>query len=186
MKLDRTALTTIIIILIIIAGAAYYVWFSGAAEDRQMAALPTDNFNKAAQSINLTNLDDNPVELKDFRGKVLVANSWASWCPFCATELKDFESLASEYKDRGVVVLAINRAESKPQIQAYLNTLSNLDNLVILQDKEDSYYKFIGGFSMPETIFYDTKGNVVFHKRGFMKLEEMRSNIESTLNVGQE
>lgn len=177
MKLDKASLITIIVIAIVILGAAYFVWFSDTARERKLDALPTDNFNSIARAINLTDLDDNPVSLSDYRGSVLVVNTWASWCPFCVQELPDFQKLAAEYPEQDVVVLAINRAESKPQIKSYLNTITELNNLIILQDQSDTYYKHIGGFSMPETVFYDTDGNVVVHKRGFMKLDEMRTHV---------
>jgi len=183
MKFDKSSIITISVILVIITGAAYYVWFSNAAQERKFETLPADNVNKAAKQVSLTNLNDNPVSLSEYQGSVLVANLWASWCPFCTQELKDFETVAGEYKDKGVVVVAINRAEPKLQLQSYLNTLMEFENLVILQDKNDTYYKFIGGFSMPETIFYDRAGNVVNHKRGYIKLEEMRTNLDSILNA---
>ena len=181
MKTDKASVGTIIIIILVIIGAAYYVWFSNSAKERQLDNLPADNFNKTLGTVTLTDLDDNPVSLSDFNGSVLAVNTWASWCPFCTQELPDFQTLASEYKDKNVIVIAVNRAESKPQIQAYLNTLPNMSDLQILQDKTDSYYKFIGGFSMPETIFYNTEGNVVTHKRGFMKLDEMRTLVEQAI-----
>ncbi len=186
MKLDKASIITIVILLLVIAGAVYFVWFSNTAQEKKLDALPNDNFNKVVRSVNLTDLDDRPVSLADYQGSVIVVNTWASWCPFCTQELPDFETLASEYKEKGVVVIAINRAESKLQIQAYLNTLPSFSNTIVLQDVGDSYYKFIGGFSMPETVFYDTDGTVVVHKRGFMRLEEMRQQLETVLNLAAE
>ena len=57
---------------------------------------------------------------------------------------------------------------------------------MFILDAADHLYGQIGGFSMPETIFYDTEGNVVVHKRGFMDLNEMRTHTEKALLISDE
>jgi len=64
-----------------------------------------------APDFSLEDLDGNMVSLSDFRGQNLVINSWATWCPFCVTELPDFAALQKEFGDQ-IVVIAINRQES--------------------------------------------------------------------------
>ena len=116
-----------------------------------------------------------PVSLDSFRGKPLVINSWAVWCPFCKQELPDFAALQSEFPD--VVVIAIDRAESLEMAKSYTDSLGISESMVFLMDASDDFYKNIGGFSMPETVFIDSGGTIVFHKRGPMTLEEMRATV---------
>lgn len=183
MNINKTTFITFTILLVLLSAAAYLVWFSPSAKERKISALPDDNFNKVSQSLELTDLNGTPVALKDFRGSTLVVNSWASWCPFCIQELPDFERLSQEFADANVKVLAVNRAESKVQIESYLRTLQSFESMLILQDTNDTLYRAMGGFSMPETVFYDTTGNVVFHKRGFMNYEEMKIHLNQALNT---
>jgi len=114
--------------------------------------------------------------LSQFKAPVVVINAWASWCPFCVEELPDLATLAEEFPD--VPVVAINRGESSADAQEFLSTLSlDGDALHLLYDPEDSFYKFIEGFGMPETIFVDAEGVTLFHKRGIMSLQEMRDTV---------
>ena len=128
-----------------------------------------------------TDLGGNPVDLDEFSGKALVVNSWASWCPFCVQELPDFDLLGEEFKN-DVVVVAINRRESASEARTFLNSIDNPENIEFWLDSGDAFYRSIGGFAMPETLFLDREGNISFHKRGFMTLEEMRSHTETALN----
>ena len=54
--------------------------------------------------------------------------------------------------------------------------------MTFLLDSKDAFYKGIGGFSMPETIFADADGNIIIHKRGPIALDEMRQKVNSIIN----
>jgi len=128
-----------------------------------------------------TDLSGNPFSFDAYRGKVRVVNSWASWCPFCTEELKNFETLAQEYAEQDVVVIAVNRKESKERAQAFLDTLGDFTYTKFAIDLTDAFYKSIGGFSMPETVFYDAQGNIVLHIRGLIDIEDMRQYTEKAI-----
>lgn len=132
-------------------------------------------------SVGYTDLDGNPIDLQQYAGKIRVVNSWATWCPFCVEELKDFERLASA-SGEDTVVIAINRAETKDKIKAYLQKLGNFEHVIFVQDKGDNFYDSINGFAMPETMYYDDSGQVSFQKRGFMRLDEMKSHLKTVRN----
>lgn len=126
------------------------------------------------------NYDGKTITLSNFRGKPLVINSWAAWCPFCRKELVDFATAQKEFGDK-VVIIAIDRAESKVVAKKYSDELGVTDDLVFLLDPADSFYQSIGGFSMPETIFISKDGMIKFHKRGPMGLEEIRQKTKEVL-----
>lgn len=117
------------------------------------------------------------VKLSDFRGKPLLVNAWAAWCPFCVDELPDFAAIQEEFKDR-IIVVAINRAEPLKTAKFFSDKVGVTGRLILLLDPSDSFYQSLGGFSMPETIFVDKEGKIVFHKRGPMSLEEMRRRVQ--------
>lgn len=135
-----------------------------------------------APDFALQDLDGNTVRLADVVGKPLVVNSWAAWCPFCRKELVDFAAAQREFGER-VTVIAIDRAEARDVVRRYSDEIGVTDALVILLDPEDTSYRSIGGFSMPETIFVDAGGSLVLHKRGPMNLEEIRQHIERTIGL---
>lgn len=53
--------------------------------------------------------------------------------------------------------------------------------MVFLLNKNDAFYRAIGGFSMPETIIINNNGAIVLHKRGPLRFEEMKAEIKKVL-----
>lgn len=136
----------------------------------------------ADQVFNLTFTDynGNKIALADFRGKPIIVNTWATWCPFCVKELKDFAALQEE-SGEDVTVIAVDRSESLGQAKQYTDDLGVSGKLTFLLDPGDSFYRTIGGFSMPETIFVNKNGEIIIHKRGPMELDEMREKVKQIL-----
>ncbi|MBI4193348.1 MAG: TlpA family protein disulfide reductase, partial [Candidatus Colwellbacteria bacterium] len=130
--------------------------------------------------LRLADYSGAPVSLGDYRGKPLVVNSWAAWCPFCKQELPDFAAAQKEFGER-VTIIAVDRAESLSVAREYTDEAGITSSLTFLLDPSDSFYKAIGGFSMPETIFVDTSGKIVEHVRGPITLDEMREKITSLI-----
>ena len=134
-----------------------------------------ERFDKAP-SFTLKDYNGNDVSFSDFQGKITVVNSWAVWCPFCVKELNEFALLQEEFGDE-IAVIAIDRAESLKKAKGFTDELGVTDKFVFLLDPRDSFYKSIGGFSMPETLFIDKEGNIRIHKRGPMSFKEMKEKV---------
>lgn len=124
----------------------------------------------------------NQVSIADFLGTPMVLNSWAAWCPFCREELPDFATVQKEFGDQ-VVIIAIDRAESLETAKKYTDQLGVTDDLIFLLDPKDEFYKAIGGFSMPETIFVDKDGNIRQHRRGPMDVSEIRQRVSNLIRI---
>src|SRR3989344_7171016 len=128
----------------------------------------------------LRDYNDKIVKLSDFANKPLVINSWAVWCPFCVDEIPDFVRAQEEFGEK-VKIILINRAESLDVAKKFSDEVGVSKQLLLLLDPSDSFYRAIGGFSMPETIFVDVDGNIVIHKRGPMRLPEIREKINQII-----
>ncbi len=131
-------------------------------------------------NVVLQEADGSDITLSSFIGKPLVVNSWAVWCPFCRQELPDFAALQKEFGD-AVVVIAVDRGEPREKAKGYTDELGITNDMIFLLDPSDAFYKAIGGFSMPETIFVTATGDIALHKRGPMTLEEMREAVNQYL-----
>lgn len=144
---------------------------------------PQETLSQDASKVLALSFKDyqgNTVTLSQFADKPLVVNSWAAWCPFCREELKDFSAVQKELGD-SVVIIAIDRAESLETAKRYSDELGVSNDLLFLLDPSDSFYRALGGFSMPETIFINREGNIVDHKRGPMKVPEIKERIQKIL-----
>lgn len=163
----------IILVIIILVAITAIGWFliSKQSSNQDQSAILT-----RAPDFSLQDYNGKTIGFSDFAGKPVIVNSWAAWCPFCKKELPDFVAIQKEFGDK-VVIIAIDRSESRDVAKKYSDELEVTDDLIFLLDPSDSFYKSIGGFSMPETIFVDKNGNIVDHKRGPMDINEIRQKI---------
>ena len=76
-----------------------------------MARLEADDVKRQNADFTLTDLQGKSWHLRDLRGKVVLVNFWATWCPPCRKEMPDLQALFDKYKDQGFVVLAISDEE---------------------------------------------------------------------------
>ncbi|EWG09761.1 TlpA disulfide reductase family protein [Cytobacillus firmus] len=93
-----------------------------------------------APDFELTDMEGNPVKLSDYRGKAVLLNFWASWCPPCRAEMPHMEKLYKKYKDKKFDILAVN--------------LTNTE-----KNKGDAE-KFVKELGLTFTIPMDVKGTV--------------------------
>ncbi len=163
-------------VLIIAAGLG---WFFLAGNDTE---APGGDNRIPLPDLFFRDYEGQEIKLADFRGRPMVVNTWASWCPFCVEELPVFASAQEEIGDQITFVL-INRAETLQAAQRFSGQVGVTGRLVLLLDPADSFYKSIGGFSMPETIFVDKEGFIIQHKRGPMPLEEIRRRIKEAFGL---
>lgn len=155
--------------------------FVGRTDDEKKHVAKNTDFDRVA-NIALNDYTSNTVTLEKYRGRPLIINVWAVWCPFCRQELPDFVTLQAELGDE-VVVVAIDRAETLEEVKGFTDELGISDALVFLIDRDDRFYKISGGFTMPETLFLAGDGTIAVHKRGFMTLDEMREHADKIIGT---
>jgi cytochrome c biogenesis protein CcmG/thiol:disulfide interchange protein DsbE len=100
---------------------------------------------------------DHKVALHDFRGKTVVLNFWATWCPPCVDEMPSLVKLQSDLKDR-VVVLAVSVDEDERSYRTFLKK-NNVD-LLTVRDPQQKSNELYGTFKFPETYIIDRNGVV--------------------------
>lgn len=177
-----SAVTLIIIVLIVLI-VAFFTW-KVISKNQVMDSVESSaaiSLNTKAGQSPYTDIDGNTVNLSDYIGKVLVVNSWASWCPGCSVELKKIAGVLEQYNDDQVIALAINRSEPSTTAISYLRSVDNTGRLRLIMDPEDRYFNSIGGYNMPETIIYDRNGNIVLHKHDSVSTIELKDKIDKSL-----
>jgi peroxiredoxin len=101
--------------------------------------------------------DERKISLHDFRGKIVVLNFWATWCPPCVEEMPSLVKLQSNLKDRAVV-LAVSVDEDERTYRTFLKK-NNVD-LLTIRDPQQKSNELYGTFKFPETYIIDRNGVV--------------------------
>ncbi len=177
--MPRGHLITIGVLLSIVICAGFLTWWWYAAEQAAERSVVDDVLWGESVAHVYTDIEGREVDLQLYENQIVIATVWASWCPQCAGELQLLDRVAKEQGDGQVVVLALNRHEPKEQAQRFLATLPALSHTTLILDQEDHYFKAVQGYAMPETIFYNAAGEIVFHKRGNLTEDEAKNALMS-------
>ena len=122
------------------------------------AAAASELEGKAAPAFALKDLGDKTVSLKDLKGKVVVLDLWATWCPPCRASLPHLDKLYEETKDKSVAIYAVNLQEEKEDVQAFIKQ-TNLKTPVLF-DKDGAVAQAYKANAIPQTIVIGKDGNV--------------------------
>ena len=145
--------------------------------------------NKAAGPAGLTgepapvfSLQDDAgatVSLAQLRGRLVVMNLWASWCPPCRAEMPDLQRLAERYAGRGVAVVGVNEGESPERARAFARALGI--RFPIWIDAAERYGRTYTALGLPTTIVVDRQGAVVRGFDGPLTFAQMRATVDPLL-----
>lgn len=120
-----------------------------------------------------------PVSLVDYRGKIVMLNFWATWCPPCREEMPVIENAFEQFHDRGFVVLAVNNAERNDRVSAFVEQYQ-LTFPVVLDYAADIQQQFgINGY--PTSIFLDEQGEIYAAHQGAINAAQLTQYIEDGL-----
>jgi cytochrome c biogenesis protein CcmG, thiol:disulfide interchange protein DsbE len=111
-----------------------------------------------APAFRLPRLPSGNLSLRDFRGKVVILNFWATWCPPCVEETPSLEAFASQMEDRGVVVLGVS-VDQDPEALVKFVSQYHL-SYPIARDPRRNVPTRYGTYKFPETYIIDRNGYV--------------------------
>lgn len=93
----------------------------------------------------------------NYKDKVVAIRFWADWCQFCETEMNTIEPVYQKYKDDGLVILAINVAQEKDQVEKFIKEKLDISYDVVL-DTESLATGSYGVTALPVTYFAGRDG----------------------------
>jgi len=111
-----------------------------------------------APEFTLDALDGQPHRLADYRGKVVLVNFWASWCPPCLAELPGIQRLADRLAGEAFEVLLVNVAESPFRVSKFMKLVGT--RLRVLLDDKGETFRAWGGNVYPTSFVLDGGGQV--------------------------
>lgn len=137
---------------------------------------------KAAPEWTLKNLEGKTVSLSDFKGKVVILDFWATWCPPCREEIPGFVRLQKQYGKDGLVVVGVSLDEDVSDVKRFTKRLKV--NYPIVMGDEEITEKYWGVQYLPTTFVIDTEGKVVSRHVGFTETKTFEGEIKPLLSKG--
>jgi len=119
-----------------------------------------------APAFQLEDMDGEKYSLESYRGKVVILNFWATWCPPCRREIPSMEALRQAFKDEAFAILAINEWETEDHVFAFMGQLPVEPGFPILFDLDSEVAQSFGVKGLPTTLLLDTQGKIVYRAVG--------------------
>jgi thiol-disulfide isomerase/thioredoxin len=155
------------------AAIAGIFWFAAPLHDARAATT-------AAPEWQLNDPDGQTLKLSDFKGKVVILDFWATWCPPCRAEIPGFIALQKRYADQGLTVVGVSLDTGGASVvKSFMKQVGMNYPVVIGDEKIASDY---GGISaIPTTFVLDRNGNIVTSHQGFASQAVFESEIRPLL-----
>ncbi len=149
------------------------------------AAFFPVNSSMSAFEIPFVDENQNQLTIDEFKGKPLVVNIWATWCPVCVKKMASLNRFAEKFKAQGGQVLAISQDRGGlSTVRAYY-ARNGYNNLPIYIDSTGHLLDAFGGRGLPTSIFIDAQGKEVGRIEGGVDWEspEMDSRVETYFGI---
>jgi peroxiredoxin len=124
-----------------------------------MTKLEADDAKRQDINFTLTDLNGKSWTLKDLKGKVVMVNFWATWCPPCQKEMPDLEALYNQYKDDGFVILALSQDDETEKVAPFI--AERKITYPIFLDPGQKIGKLFEVDGIPKSFVYDRNGKLV-------------------------
>jgi thiol-disulfide isomerase/thioredoxin len=138
-------------------------------------AGPTNK--EPAPRFNAKTLDGEKFTNESVKGKVVLLEFWTTWCVYCFEEEGFVDQLNKEFRDKGLIVLAVNVAESKKTVKKYLDQHPRTSRIVLTDDTNlAAMYQAV---VYPIYVVIDREGNIAGTQRGAAGEEALRDLVAS-------
>lgn len=133
--------------------------------------------------LELPDLSGKKQSLESFKGKVVLVNFWATWCPPCRTEMPSMWRLKNKFKNKPFEILAVDMGEDKKIVRAFMPDKMERD-FVVLLDSEGIALKEWKIFAFPTSFLIDKKGQIRYALYGALEWDgpEQVKIVEMLLN----
>jgi peroxiredoxin len=164
--------------LVLLAGFYVLAGNSTKPQNNQTSMLPPGEPIDMAPGFTLADLSGKSVSLSDFKGKVVILDFWATWCPPCKKEIPDFIELQKQYGSQGVQIVGI-ALDQPDKVKAFVQ--QNGINYPVLLGNDAITVKYGGIDGIPTTFVIDKKGKIINRFEGFRPKSVFEGEIKKLL-----
>ena len=120
------------------------------------------------------------IRLSDYKGKVVLLNFWATWCPPCRTEIPDLMKIQTEYRDQGLRIIGITYPpQTLLEVRRFVRKIGV--NYPIASGKTATKAMFDKSDVLPITVVIDREGNVRGIVQGILYSDEFKEKVKPLL-----
>ena len=179
--MKRPARILAILAVAVLAGVAGYLTREHSQSETAGIEIPADA-GRELLATRLPDADGTLQPLEQWRGKVLILNYWATWCPPCMKEIPDFASVARDFADKPVqfVGISIDRVEN---VTAFDERMDVPYPLLIAPPQALEATARLGNTAqaLPFTVILDARGEIGHLKLGVLNKSELEGKIRALL-----
>jgi len=144
--------------LMLIVTFAFVVSLSGSIPAEQITPYAIDKLSgKKALDFTLKDLAGKDVPLSSFKGKPVLLNFWATWCPYCREERPALIALDRAYKSKGLIIVAVSTDKSANKVKDYLKK-TPMDFVILMDDGKTA--ENYGVYALPTSFFIGRDGTL--------------------------
>ncbi|TNC96942.1 MAG: alkyl hydroperoxide reductase/Thiol specific antioxidant/Mal allergen [Gallionellaceae bacterium] len=130
-----------------------------------------------AQPFEFKDMQGNAQRLNDYRGKWVLVNFWATWCPPCLEEVPDLVALHEAHKKTDLVVIGVALDSTEKSVKAFV-AKRNVTYPIVLGDYDMA--EQVGQIEvLPTSYLYNPQGELVSYQEGLLSRESVESYIKS-------
>jgi thiol-disulfide isomerase/thioredoxin len=179
----RRSASARVMALLVIAGMvaawiAYAVFFTGHPLTAAIDGLPwAPEGHRRTPDFRIRTLEGRELSLSDLRGKVLILDFWATWCPPCRDEIPLLIELKKEYGHRGLDILGLTIEDPEHEAETVRRFVQELGvNYTVGFAPEGMFEAFVGpgDHPIPQTFLFDRRGRLRDHLVGYDPVSDAR------------
>lgn len=152
------------------------------SQDNEVAKTTIVKKGDKAPDFTVEMVDGSKIQLSKLKGKVVLVNFWATWCPPCREELKHVQKqIIDHFKGKDFVFLPISRGEKKEVVEAFRKKMNYTFPMGL--DPKQSIYKLYAQNYIPRNFVVGKDGKVIYLSVGYTPEEfaEMIATIDAAL-----
>ena len=167
----------------LVGGLALWLGIASQPLLSETAGQVCGTYAKAANlNLTLKDIHGKPFSLSDYKGKVILLDFWATWCPPCKKEIPALIELYNTYRSRGLAVIGVSMDDSVSDVKRFARQIK-MNYPILLGNGRDDLEPAFGELPLPTAFLIARDGRICIKHDGFTTKEQFEREIGALLEV---